>query len=622
MPDQLQLRGGTTTEHNTFTGASKEVTVDTTKKTAVVHDGATAGGNPLMREDGANSSLALGSAASPSLKFTGDTNTGIYSPGADQVAISTGGSGRLFVNNSGNVGIGTTAPVYKFDCRGEGAFELFNTSGGGNVLNFRPSLEDGNKFNMSISSYDHSGGGVGNADGLSINSFDGLSVCTGSSTTRNEKLRITEAGKVGVGTTSVAGTNTQLEVAGGTATEIKISSASANNANFRGLRFGITGDSNDYSGVLFKPNTAELRLEAGYSGFGGFQTFYTNGSERLRIDSSGHVGIGTSSPTERLQVTDGTNSNFYIAPGYNSEAGTRIGVGGGEFLAFAAAPFTTERMRIDSSGRLLVGTSSSLLSYAQLQVTGGSDNAGHICLASTYAAPTSGQNIGSQRYTNSAGGIGAVVGVEADANWTAGTSYPSRLVFSTTANSSSSPTERMRITSDGFIYFNTTVSPSTSGYGSGFLQVGASGSRRTALYQRAESASASSIQAFYNPNGLVGSISTSGSSTAYNTSSDYRLKENVVDIADGITRVKQLQPRRFNFIADADTTVDGFLAHEAQTVVPEAVTGTHNEVDDDGNPVYQGIDQSKLVPLLTAALQEAIAKIETLETKVAALEAG
>ncbi len=120
----------------------------------------------------------------------------------------------------------------------------------------------------------------------------------------------------------------------------------------------------------------------------------------------------------------------------------------------------------------------------------------------------------------------------------------------------------------------------------------------------------------------VGSIKSTASSTSFNTSSDYRLKENVVDIADGITRVKQLSPRRFNFIADDTTTVDGFIAHEAQTVVPEAVTGTHNEVDDDGNAVMQGIDQSKLVPLLTAALQEAIAKIETLETKVAALEAG
>ena len=89
-----------------------------------------------------------------------------------------------------------------------------------------------------------------------------------------------------------------------------------------------------------------------------------------------------------------------------------------------------------------------------------------------------------------------------------------------------------------------------------------------------------------------------------------------------IDRVKALAPKRFQFIADADTTVDGFLAHEAQTVVPEAVTGTHNEVDDDGNAVMQGIDQSKLVPLLTGALQEAITKIETLETKVAALEAA
>ncbi len=151
---------------------------------------------------------------------------------------------------------------------------------------------------------------------------------------------------------------------------------------------------------------------------------------------------------------------------------------------------------------------------------------------------------------------------------------------------------------------------------------------------------------FRNGNGIVGTIGMNGSATSYATSSDYRLKENVTDISDGITRIKQLAPKRFNFIADADTTVDGFLAHEAATVVPEAITGTKDEVevwaeaegdelpdgvsvgdnklDDDGKtiPVMQGIDQSKLVPLLTAALQEAIAKIETLETKVTALEAG
>ena len=121
----------------------------------------------------------------------------------------------------------------------------------------------------------------------------------------------------------------------------------------------------------------------------------------------------------------------------------------------------------------------------------------------------------------------------------------------------------------------------------------------------------------------TGYINNSGTtSVSYNTSSDYRLKENVVDLDGAIARVKQLAPKRFNFIGESDRTVDGFLAHEAQTVVPEAISGTHNEVDSDNNPVYQGIDQSKLVPLLTAALQEAISKIETLETKVAALEAA
>ena len=118
-----------------------------------------------------------------------------------------------------------------------------------------------------------------------------------------------------------------------------------------------------------------------------------------------------------------------------------------------------------------------------------------------------------------------------------------------------------------------------------------------------------------------GNISCNGSSTAYNTSSDARLKDNVADMTGAIDRVKALAPKRFNFIADADTTVDGFLAHEAQAVVPEAVTGTHNEVDEDGNAVMQGIDQSKLVPLLTGALREAIAKIETLETEMTALKA-
>jgi hypothetical protein len=148
---------------------------------------------------------------------------------------------------------------------------------------------------------------------------------------------------------------------------------------------------------------------------------------------------------------------------------------------------------------------------------------------------------------------------------------------------------------------------------------------------------------YYNANGNVGSIQTSGTSTSFNTSSDYRLKENVVPMTGSIDRLKELKPSRFNFIADADTTVDGFLAHEAGEVVPECASGTKDAMMDeeyevtpavmDGEtvvteavmgtrsvPDYQGIDQSKLVPLLVASLQEAVAKIEALEARVTALE--
>lgn len=112
----------------------------------------------------------------------------------------------------------------------------------------------------------------------------------------------------------------------------------------------------------------------------------------------------------------------------------------------------------------------------------------------------------------------------------------------------------------------------------------------------------------------VGSITMSNSATAFNTSSDYRLKENIVDMTGSVDRVKQLKPSRFNFISESDSkVVDGFLAHEVSNIVPEAITGTKDEVDADGNPVYQGIDQSKLVPLLVGAIKELTARIEALE---------
>ena len=130
---------------------------------------------------------------------------------------------------------------------------------------------------------------------------------------------------------------------------------------------------------------------------------------------------------------------------------------------------------------------------------------------------------------------------------------------------------------------------------------------------------------FRRQNTIIGSISRNGSndSVNYNTSSDYRLKDGIVDKTDGIEKLKQLKPRKFYWKSNTDKTlVDGFLAHEVTDIVPEAISGTKDAVDEDDNIIPQAIDQSKLVPLLTAALQEAITKIETLEAKVKTLEEG
>jgi hypothetical protein len=197
---------------------------------------------------------------------------------------------------------------------------------------------------------------------------------------------------------------------------------------------------------------------------------------------------------------------------------------------------------------------------------------------------------------------------------------PGRLVFSTTADGASSPTERVRIDSSGNLLIGGTYATWLANYVGAIY--GKGGSPRLVLGRSDASDGTSRACAVFtnSANNGVGSISVSSTATAYNTSSDYRLKENIIAVADGITRLQQLKPSRFNFKADSSHTVDGFIAHEVQAVVPEAVTGTKDAVDADGNPEYQGIDQSKLVPLLTAALQEAIAKIESLEARLTALE--
>ena len=208
---------------------------------------------------------------------------------------------------------------------------------------------------------------------------------------------------------------------------------------------------------------------------------------------------------------------------------------------------------------------------------------------------------------------------------------------------------KQRITSTGSLVANG-VSASTQSAGAEGHFVSLNDGAKYGMISGCDNVANRDAIVFTNPNGLVGTIKTNGSSTSYNTSSDYRLKENVSYSFDATSRLKQLKPARFNFIADANTTVDGFLAHEVSSIVPEAISGTKDETKDIGTikdkdgvvvnenvfesakeegqtwektgtkNIYQNIDQSKLVPLLVKSLQEALTEIDTLKTKVQALE--
>jgi hypothetical protein len=194
--------------------------------------------------------------------------------------------------------------------------------------------------------------------------------------------------------------------------------------------------------------------------------------------------------------------------------------------------------------------------------------------------------------------------------------------------------ETMRLT-DGkarLLHGDYSATPSSSNKGFEFR---ANGSTGGTLDCAITSTSNHTIINFDNGNGGVGTIQMNGSATAYNTSSDYRLKENVNYDFDATSRLKKLKPARFNFKADADTTVDGFIAHEVSSVVPEAISGEKdavkiwkegeelpegvsvgdNKLDENGNTIIetQGIDQSKLVPLLVKTIQELEARITELE---------
>ena len=398
---------------------------------------------------------------------------------------------------------------------------------------------------------DPSGDGVGivaKIRGINSSSFQGeagLAFHTGTPTGLAERMRIDSAG------------------------ELQLTQSNA--------EFDFTSSSS--SGYKTTFNMDDTGLDIGHNSSGRALNLQTNSTDRLTITGSGQVGIGTTSPSVKLAVEENVNSSASILVN-NPNTGTG---------ARANLILTSDSARID-----MYATSAAYNGVASWADAG---------VINTSSATSGGLILNSQ-----SGGI--------------------KFQYATA--------EKMRIDSAGNVLIGTTGTPNgTSVYGSGFIN---DSNDANILIMASSTSSAKTLIAFRNPNGTVGSIQTNASATSYVTSSDYRLKENVVEMTGALDRVAQLKPSRFNFISDSDTTVDGFLAHEVQSVVPEAITGTKDGMKDeeyektpavyDGDelvteavmdtrsvPDYQGIDQSKLVPLLVGAIQELQARIEVLESK-------
>jgi len=491
--------------------------------------------------------IPLASAASPAIYFTGDTNTGIYSPGADQFAITTGGSGRVFVDSSGRVGLGTSTPS-----------ELFHVSGTSN-----PSIQ--------------------------LTATNDTTPAISVATDGTNRLQITSSSLVG------------------------------GNINVR--------------------SNQELR-------------FGTNNTERVRITSGGLVGIGTN-PSTALHVATSGAGQIRHSDGSRATAlgstGSESFVGSGSNLTFLANGLTSsdEKMRLDTSGRLLVGTSSSSASAAAVfqGFAGSATGQGIIQLqvGKNTAATGVNENLGSVRFANSDGNIGALISGEADLQWNSG-DYPSRLVFSTTADGTSSPTERMRIGQSGFTKISNSATYNDTAGTYHELVTTLTGSNNV-LFRAPASYGSDNIKSFVltaagtgfnhflaDSNGTTvcvirGNGNLGNTNNVYTSLSDSKLKENIVAAGSQWTDIKALQVRKYNFKEETKYETHaqiGLVAQEVELVSPGLIE-EYPDRDADGNDLgttTKSVKYSVLYMKAVKALQEAMERIEALEAKVAALEAS
>ena len=430
-----------------------------------------------------------------------------------------------------------------------------------------------------------------------------------------------------------AGTNARLAVIGSSnntnlvqngSAAIAIVNTDQTDENTAGLHFARadTDDTPNYAGASIVAQFKETQATGQYpSATMNFLTSTTQNAApttKMTLTEAGNLGIGTTGPQAKIDIRDDidesstytgqlainsvTKSTGNLARmmfshddhGSASIASDYESSGNGNLIfSTRGGGNPTERMRIAANGKVGIGIAAAVYPLDVYGVIGIKD----------------GESLtwkGNAQHSASIVGSGSAA----------------RVSIWTSAN------ERMRVHSNGVVSIGSTAATAKFN----IYAVGGS----TAQIQNNIAAGTNAIVqiGFLNDNGLVGSIQSSGTSTSYVTSSDYRLKENVQYEWSATERLKKLKPARFNFIADAEKTFDGFLAHEAQEVVPEAVTGVKDEMADavlyvkgdelpkgkkigdikeESKPVMQGIDQAKLVPLLVKTIQELEARIAKLE---------
>ena len=640
---------GTTLSTSTFSLTSNQNSVNAPWFVIAKSRGTSAGSNTVVNAGDAVGNISFQAADGTNFIEAARISTEVDgTPGANdmpgRLVFSTTADGasspteRLRITSAGFVGIGNSSPP--------GLFHSNTTNGNVSYFGGPIGITNGNYTGIQIGYTELNGTyaksmivqeqkGDGNARGT-IHILNNNVANASSATLADARLSITSAGFVGIGTSTP---NARLHIIQDStfSTESSAGIAISDGTSDVGLLMGTDATNNIAYIQSLDPGTSYA-------------------TRNLCLNPNGSlVGIGTISPGSALDVVGdirftgsaSTNgSNFIYSYAGGAAGAVRSGFfldGANTFLSFYTAQ--AERARIDSSGRFLVGTSTArsfssfAASGAQLQIEGTAYHSSSLSLVNNQNNTDSpyllfgksrGASNGSSTLVNTGDLIGAIwfsgadgtnlirgATIEAFVDSTPGTNdMPGRLVFSTTDDGASSPTERMRIKNNGTIQLGNgtlgltgtlVIDPVSVGMGYPMtINNPVSGSTNEVVID------------IYRQGVRTGYITNTNTVTSYTSTSDYRLKENILPVTDGIARLKQLKPSRFNFIIEPEIIVDGFLAHEVQAVVPEAITGEKDEVDSNGNPVYQGIDQSKLVPLLTAALQEAVAKIESLEARLTA----